>query len=85
VFYDTAQGKWFAGSGAFFDMNTNTRRPDSWISADAAGLAILPGLIRYDEVYDSTLTDIRHAFRVTVGATTVMSIPLRIALAQHCR
>jgi hypothetical protein len=69
VFYDTAQGKWFAGSGAFFDMNTNTRRPDTWTSADAAGLAILPGLIRYDEVYDSTLTDIRHAFRVTVRAT----------------
>ena len=69
VFYDTAQGKWFAGSGAFFDMNTNNRRPNTWTSADASGLAILPGLIRYDEVYDSTLTDIRHAFRVTVRAT----------------
>ena len=69
VFYDTAQGKWFAGSGAFFDMSTNNRRPDTWTSADAAGLAIFPGLIRYDEVYDSTLTDIRHAFRVTVRAT----------------
>ena len=69
VFYDTAQGKWFAGSGAFFDMNTNNRRPNTWTSADAAGLAILPGLIRYDEVYDSTLSDIRHAFRVTVRAT----------------
>ena len=69
MFYDTAQGKWFAGSGAFFDMNTNTRWTDTWTSADAAGLAILPGLIRYDEVYDSTHTDIRHAFRVTVRAT----------------
>ena len=41
---------WEAGSGAFFDMNTNNRRPEGWTSADAAGLAILPGLVRYDEV-----------------------------------
>jgi hypothetical protein len=69
VFYSTSQAKWFAGSGAFFDMNTNNRRPDTWASADAAGLAILPGLIRYDEVYDPTISEIRHAFRVTVHAT----------------
>ena len=69
VFYDAARGKWLAGSGAFFDMNTNNRRPDTWTSADAAGLAILPGLIRYDEVYDPDVTEIRHAFRVTVRAT----------------
>ena len=36
---------------------------------DAAGLAILPGLVRHDEVYDPTITEIRHAFRVTVRAT----------------
>ena len=69
VFYDGSQGKWLAGSGAFFDMNTNNRRPDTWTSADAAGLAILPGLVRYDEVYDPNATEIRHAFRVTVRAT----------------
>lgn len=69
VFYDTTQAKWHAGSGAFFDMNTNNRRPDTWTSADAAGLAILPGLVRYDEVYDPVLTEIRHALRVTVRAT----------------
>ena len=69
VFYNSTQAKWFAGSGAFFDMNTNNRRPDTWTSADAAGLAILPGLVRYDEVYDATITEIRHAFRVTVRAT----------------
>ena len=69
VFYNTTQGKWFAGSGAFFDMNTNNRRPDTWTSADAAGLAVLPGLVRYDEVYDPILAEIRHAFRVTVRAT----------------
>jgi hypothetical protein len=65
VFYDGAQ--WFAGSGAFFDMNVNGRRPDGWTSADAAGLAILPGLVRYDEVYGTG--EIEHAFRVTVQAT----------------
>jgi len=69
VFYNTTQAKWYAGSGAFFDMNTNNRRPDGWTSADAAGLAILPGLVRYDEAYDPTITEIRHAFRVTVRAT----------------
>lgn len=69
IYYNTSQGKWFAGSGAFFDMNTNNRRPDGWTSADAAGLAILPGLVRYDEVYDPSITEILHAFRVTVRAT----------------
>lgn len=69
VYYNTTQGKWYAGSGAFFDMNTNNRRPDTWTSADAAGLAILPGLVRYDEAYDPNVTEIRHALRVTVRAT----------------
>lgn len=58
---------WEAGSGAFFDMNTNNRRPETWTSADAAGLAILPGLVRYDEVFGPD--EIRHAFRVTVQPT----------------
>ena len=65
VFFDGAQ--WFAGSGAFFDMNANGRRPDGWTSADAAGLAILPGLVRYDEAFGTA--EIGHAFRVTVRAT----------------
>ena len=38
VWYDTAHAQWLAGSGAFFDMKTNNRRPDGWTSADAAGL-----------------------------------------------
>lgn len=58
---------WEAGSGAYYDMNTNDRRPDGWTSADAAGLAILPGLVRYDEYAGPD--EIRHAFRVTVDAT----------------
>jgi hypothetical protein len=65
VFYDGSQ--WQAGSGAFFDMNASHRRPDGWTSADAAGLAILPGLVRYDEA--SGAAEIGHAFRVTVRAT----------------
>jgi hypothetical protein len=48
-------------------MNTNGRRPDAWTSADAAGLAILPGLVRYDEAFGTA--EIQHAFRVTVRAT----------------
>jgi hypothetical protein len=58
---------WTAGSGAFFNLATNARREDGWTSADAAGLAILPGLVRYDEVAGPD--EIRHAFRVTVRAT----------------
>ena len=46
---------------------TNDRRPDGWTSADAAGLAIFPGLIRYDEVFGAG--EITHAFRVTTRAT----------------
>jgi parallel beta-helix repeat protein len=59
--------EWTGGSGAFFDMSTNNRRPEGWTSGDAAGLAILPGLVRYDEVYGPD--PIRHAFRFTVQAT----------------
>ncbi len=65
AFWDGA--KWTAVSGAFFDMKTNGRRPEGWTSADAAGLAILPGLVRYDEVYGAD--EIQHAFRFTVRAT----------------
>ena len=65
VYYNGTQ--WLAGSGAFFDLNASDRRPDGWTSADAAGLAILPGLVRYDEVFGSG--EIEHAFRVTVRAT----------------
>src|SRR5437667_6531333 len=48
-------------------MSKSARRPDGWTSADAAGLAILPGLVRYEEAFDSG--EIGHAFRVTVRAT----------------
>ncbi len=60
-------GRWEAGSGAIFELDGNGRRPEGWTSADAAGLAILPGLVRYDEVFGAN--PIRHAFRVTVQLT----------------
>jgi len=69
AYYNTGTQQWEADSGARFDMKTNDRRPDGWTSADAAGLAILPGLLRYDEVYDGAVTEIQHALRVTVRAT----------------
>ena len=58
-----ANGRWHAGSGAVFDLRSNRLRPRGWTSADAAGLPILPGLVRYDEVAGGA---IRHAIRVTV-------------------
>jgi putative cell wall-binding protein len=57
---------WNAYSGARFDLNSNALRPDTWTSADAAGLPILPGLVRYDEV---TAGSINHAVRFTVSQT----------------
>jgi hypothetical protein len=59
--------RWYAGSGAIFDLRSNSLRPDFWTSADAAGLPILPGLVRYDEVVEQG--EIRHALRFTVRAT----------------
>ncbi|GAB4524522.1 MAG: hypothetical protein Fur0018_08170 [Anaerolineales bacterium] len=59
-------GTWTAGSGAIFDLRSNALRPDGWTSADAAGLPILPGLVRYDEV---AAGEIRHAIRFTAPQT----------------
>ncbi len=60
-------GGWHAGSGAVFDLSSNALRPAGWTSADAAGLPILAGLVRYDEVVDQG--EIRHALRFTVSRT----------------
>jgi hypothetical protein len=57
---------WQAGSGAEFDLSSNALRPSGWTSADAAGLPILPGLVRYDEV---AAGEIRHALRFTAPQT----------------
>jgi hypothetical protein len=64
---DPYTDRWYAGSGAFFDLRSNALRPDGWTSADAAGLPILPGLVRYDEVVERGM--IPHALRFTVRAT----------------
>ncbi len=58
---------WTAGSGAVFDLHSNAMRPAGWTSADAAGLPIFPGLVRYDEVVEQGV--IRHALRFTVRNT----------------
>jgi hypothetical protein len=65
--WNAGAGRWEAGSGAVFNLSTNDRRPDTWTSADAAGLAIFPGLIRYDEAFGTA--EIRHALRMTTRAT----------------
>jgi hypothetical protein len=65
--WNVGRGRWEAGSGAVWPLTTNHRRPEGWTSADAAGLAILPGLARFDEVESDV--PIRHALRVTVEET----------------
>jgi len=59
-------GGWRAYSGAMFDLRSNGLRPLGWTSADAAGLPILPGLVRYEEVATGRIT---HAIRVTFSQT----------------
>jgi hypothetical protein len=65
--YRQADGSWNAHSGAVFDLTSNALRPDGWTSADAAGLPILPGLARYDEIVGEGVLD--HALRFTVSRT----------------
>jgi hypothetical protein len=58
--------RWRAGAGAVFDLRTGAPRPAGWTSADAAGLPILAGLVRYDEV---SAGHIDHALRFNVSRT----------------
>jgi hypothetical protein len=64
--YRRSDGGWRAGSGAVWNLDSNKLRPRGWTSADAAGLPILPGLARYDEVKRGR---INHALRFTVEQT----------------
>jgi hypothetical protein len=71
VLYELYRARWQsgtpkAGSGAVFDLASNALRPDGWTSGDAAGLAIFPGLVRYDEVQAGF---IGHPIRFTVSLT----------------
>ncbi len=73
VFSAHKDGKgWRCGSGAIFDLNKKAERPVGWTSADAAGLPIFPGLVRYDEVERG---EIRHALRFTVRKSQKAYIP----------
>lgn len=62
--YPQDDGSWEAGSGAVWDLTENALRPDEWTSADAAGLPILPGLVRYEEIEAGA---INHALRFTAS------------------
>jgi hypothetical protein len=59
-------GSWQAGSGAIWNLGSNAVRPAGWTSADAAGLPILPGLARYDEIHAGVID---HALRFTLSRT----------------
>lgn len=63
---------WTTGSAAIFDLNSNALRPDTWTSADAAGLPIYAGLIRYEEVVQQGVID--HALRFTTRDTQMAFI-----------
>lgn len=67
TYWNVELQRWEAGSGAVFDLNSNQRRPEGWTSADAAGMALFPGYVRYDEVFGQG--EIEHAFRVTLSTT----------------
>ena len=67
-------GMWHGGSGAIWALSSNALRPDTWTSADAAGLPILPGLVRYDEIVSG---EINHAIRFTASQTNGYIWPAR--------
>jgi hypothetical protein len=69
--YPQGNGSWEAGSGAIYDLRSNNLRPDTWTSADAAGLPIFPALVKYDEVIAGKIS---HALRFTADNTRKMHI-----------
>lgn len=73
-------GSWHAGSGAIWSLNSNALRPDTWTSADAAGLPILPGLVLYDKVLSG---EINHAIRFTAQNTNGYIWPARHLTSNH--
>ena len=70
--YPGTGGSWNAGSAAVWDLLSNEQRPYTWTSADAAGLPILPGLVRYDEV---AAGKIQHAVRFTLQSSRAAFVP----------
>ena len=73
-----SNGQWSASSGAIFNLKSDALRPADWTSADAAGLPIFPGLVRYDEVLKGTID---HAIRFTLQSSNVK--PAYISPARH--
>jgi hypothetical protein len=63
-----SNGQWYASSGAKFNVATGALRPDNWTAADAAGLPIYPGLVKYDEMASGLIT---HAIRFTLARNHV--------------
>lgn len=79
LFYARVNGnRWDASSGAVFDLKTNQLRPETWTSADAAGLPIFPGLVRYEEILKG---EIDHPIRFTLTSNNVK--PAYIYPARH--
>lgn len=79
LFYSRVNGNhWDASSGAIFNLNSNQLRPETWTSADAAGLPIFPGLVRYDEIVKG---EIDHPIRFTLTSNNVK--PAYIHPARH--
>ena len=70
--------RWDASSGAVFNLNSNQLRPETWTSADAAGLPIFPGLVRYEEILKG---EIDHPIRFTLNSAKVK--PAYIHPARH--
>jgi hypothetical protein len=70
--YPNADGSWSAGSAAIWDLLADQQRPWTWTSADAAGLPIFPGLIRYDEVAAGQM---QHAIRFTLPQSRAAVVP----------
>jgi hypothetical protein len=73
-----SNGRWNASSGAIFNLKTNALRTDGWTSADAAGLPIFPGLVRYDEIVKGVID---HPLRFTLNSSLVK--PAYIHPARH--
>ena len=69
--FPQGDGSWEAANGAVYDLKSHDLRPDGWTSADAAGLPILPGLVRYEEV---AAGEISHAIRFTAPQTQALHI-----------
>lgn len=79
LFYSRVNGNlWDASSGAVFNLASNQMRPETWTSADAAGLPIFPGLVRYDEILKG---EINHPIRFTLTSNNVK--PAYIYPARH--